>query len=165
MKLSFFAVLFVWVGLGFAAVGCGGDQNSRQNLTNPNATIEVESEVVRNLDTGLEGLEEKQAALDDKLAGLHDSVVDKIGEEAAKEIQFEVNSKAFNLAIDDKNVIRLNGIVLSRSDLEQQIRSRGKEVCSPTPVIVVDPAANYDTIAWLLESIYNEGCTKIDIVD
>ncbi|OIP31176.1 MAG: hypothetical protein AUK47_23105 [Deltaproteobacteria bacterium CG2_30_63_29] len=161
-RLSLF-VLFVL--LSSASFACGGGSVVRGRAVDESSSVRFESEEISAIDDRLAALEQSTEALRQSVDGLQGRVAAKMGVEDSLEFKLDLEGGTTQIEFDKNSVMRFNGVALSKSEVQQYAQSKGKSLCQPEPVVIVHPQANYDTVAWLLDVIYAQGCAGVDIVE
>ena len=69
------------------------------------------------------------------------------------------------MEVDANDVLRVNGMAMNKTEFESYTNNLGQNICQPTPVLVVDPEADYDLVAWVLERVYDQRCSSVEILE
>jgi len=148
-----------------ALTGCGpstGDAAERDQRELVGTGGQAVSPEVIKLDESLYQLEGRAEHLVANVHGLERIITSKMGAADSSAIQ-NAGDRMF-IEVDANDVLRLNGIAMSSQDIQQYIMIQGKKVCQPQPTVVVDPAANYNNVATIIEMIYAQECGGVNVV-
>lgn len=150
-----------------ALVGCASDDpalKARAVSSSSANQVSVDSPEVAAIDERLASLDQRATAVRSRIDDLQTQVAEKIGA-GIPATGLELSGAQLFIEVDEQSLIRANGILMSRSDFESFAQTRGKTLCTPSPVLAVDTRANYDTVVWVLDRIYAEGCPNVDILE
>jgi biopolymer transport protein ExbD len=148
-----------------ALTGCGpatGDATDRDQREMVGTGGQAVSPEVIKLDQELYQLEGRAEHLVANVQNLERLVTSKMGAADSSAVQ-NAGDRMF-IEVDGDDVLRLNGIAMSAQEIQQYIMIQGQKVCQPQPTVVVDPEANYDNVATIIEMIYAQDCGGVDVV-
>lgn len=142
------------------ASACSGAE--KKNEDKDKKAQRIDSAELAAVDQRLDEMDQQTTSLRDRVSALQDKVADHVGTDAAK-LQTELDGSATYIEIDKNSVLRVNGIAMSRSDFGVYTQRRGKEICKPEPTLVQHIDAEYDLVGFVMDTIYAEGCSSLDI--
>ncbi|MDX9723940.1 MAG: hypothetical protein RBU37_24535 [Myxococcota bacterium] len=145
-------------------VGCGAPAHKDDGVGEQavKAKLESSAEVV-SIDDKLGALEDKAAALKARTSALEAKVVAQLGPTVSESFEQGSEDQQVLLEIDKNSVLRVNSVAMSQSEFQRFAEKRGKALCQPQPMLLVDSKTDYSVVSWVLESIYNQGCAGVEI--
>lgn len=161
------ALFSLFILVSSTALACGGAEKSalRKRSVEGSSSVRFESQEISRIDSRLAALEMSASALREDVDGLQSRVASKMGVEDSLEFKLDFEGGTTQIEFDKNSVMRFNGVALSKSEVQQYVQTKGKSLCQPEPVVIVHPDANYETVAWLLDAIYGQGCSGVEIVE
>lgn len=117
------------------------------------------SPAILELDAELDALEIETETLEDSYNSIQSNVLLHTDFYAAS----KENIQSLAIYINDNNILVVNGKAMSRNDFSNFVIKNLPALCKPTPRLSIHKKANYDTAAWVLEMLYAQGCSKVDI--
>lgn len=154
------SALCVWL-----CVGCGGSTPSGQTPSALEEEESLSSPQAKALEESLRDIEQRAATLRVKIDGAQGTVSEHMKPEDLSALTYELETGSTYMEIDASSILRVNGIVMSRDDFGRFVERRGTQLCKPTPILIIDPDAEYDLVAWVLERMYAQSCANIDVVE
>ncbi len=146
---------------------CAGPSASSDHAPLPGASqdsrLQTPAPELVKVDERLIAIDQEIQAMRNDLNDLQERVGAHMGDAGANLYQLEYQGGQLYLEIDQRSLLRVNGIAMGQDDFYVFARNRSASLCSPTPILVVHPEANYDVVAWVLEAIYSQGCSSVDI--
>lgn len=151
------ALLMIVLTIAFA--GCSKNTNHTRTADEYRASIQT-SEQFREIDAQLDELEAQTNDITERYASVQKSILQNTDFGTADEA-----SKVDKLAIyiNENNVLIVNDSAMSRNDFSAYADRMLPRLCTPSPRLSIHKKADYDTAAWVLESLYAHGCMNIAV--
>ncbi len=124
----------------------------------------IVSPEVKQLDQNLGSLEGRTDTLFAKVQSLEALVSDKMVAEDLAALRLGTNSDRAYIEVSGDDVLRVNGTAMTMDELKLFTFSQAKALCQPPPVVVVDPRANYDVVASVIDALYAQECASVEVV-
>ena len=139
-----------------AAVACTACAGSKPLPSVDVAASRHSSAAMADIDAQLDALEVETQALETSYGEIQASVLPHtdIGAGDAKPESLRVH-------VNENNALVVNGTIMTRNDFALYADRILPALCTPPPTISIDPKANYDGAAWVMEEIYRRGCANV----
>ena len=150
-------VLFL-ISILMVLSGCGKSSSDARDMDEFSALAQSTPEL-QALDVSLDELESKTAELEAQYNEVQGTVLTHVSFDA------DDSGKVGQLVvfINENNVLIVNDTPMSRNDFKAFADKRLPALCQPVPSLSIHKKSDYDTAAWVLDTIYSHGCTNVDI--
>lgn len=149
---------FIFIVLLFIASGCASSPSETRTENNYTAYVNNSPDIVE-IDAQLNSLEIETQNLEESYNGIQENVLMHTNL-TGDDLRVRDDLKIF---INDNNVLIVNEKAMSRNDFVNFATRNLPALCDPAPKLSIHKKANYDTAAWVLETIYSHGCTNVDV--
>jgi len=129
-------------------------------LTGGAGTISPE---IADLDRKLSALESRSKKLNDNVSKMRSLVSENSTSAELQALRVQIETGRTYLEIDRDANLSVNGITMGREDFQLFSEQKGNALCQPSPLLVVDPRADYEMVAWVLEQVYAQRCVNVEI--
>ncbi len=138
--------------------GCGKSSSDARSMDDFTALAQSTPEL-QALDASLDELENKTAELEASYNEVQGTVLTHVTFDA------DDSGGAGQLVvfINENNVLIVNDTPMSRNDFKAFADKRLPALCQPVPTLSIHKKSDYDSAAWVLDTIYTHGCTNVDI--
>lgn len=164
--LRTFALVFLALVTSGLLAACGSDRSSRRRGQVVDNNVEpVDRENLDELDSQIENLEARTGDLRARLDKVQGKIADATAVEQLASLQANMSDGRTFMELDRSDIFRVNGIVMDMGDFRKYASRQGKDLCQPTPVLVVAPESDYEQVASIMDVVYNQNCANLDIVE
>lgn len=79
-------------------------------------------------------------------------------------LRLGTNADRAYVEVSADDVLRVNGTAMTMDELKMFTFSQAKSLCQPPPIVVVDPRADYDVVASVIDALYAQECANVEVV-
>ncbi|MBR4984148.1 MAG: hypothetical protein IKY83_00205 [Proteobacteria bacterium] len=146
------------IALAFVFAGCSQHQTHARTADEYRSSIQASDEF-KDIDAQLDQLEAQTNDITERYATVQKSILQNTDFGAIDESKVD----KLEIYINENNVLIVNDAAMSRNDFSAYADRMLPKLCTPTPRLSIHKKADYDTAAWVLESLYSHGCMNISV--